>query len=78
MIEKILEGKTFDLDEVEVMRDRKPSPVPLTASEVHEVVDELELADAKVRLKTLKAENESLAAENGRLRARVEELEASQ
>ena len=45
---------------------------------VHEVLDELDLADAKSRLKTLKAENESLAAENERLRARVEELEASQ
>ena len=74
VIEKLLEGKSFiDLDELEVMRDRKPS--------VHEVLDELdqlELADAKVRLKTLKAEKKSLLAENERLRARVKELEASQ
>ena len=74
---EIVERGVGVLDEVEVMRDRKPSPVPLTASEVHEVVDELELADAKVRLKTLKAENESLAAENWRLRAHVEELDES-
>ena len=69
VIEKILEGKTFDLDEVEVMRNRnlkvwKPAP------------EELDLAWAASRLHL--AEKESLAAENERLRARVEELEASQ
>ena len=69
VIEKILEGKTFDLDEVEVMRNRnlkvwKPAP------------EELDLAWAASRLHL--AEKESLAAENERLRARVKELEASQ
>ena len=70
VIEKLLEGKSFiDLDEVEVMRDRnlkvwKPAP------------EELDLAWAASRLHL--AEKESLAAENERLRARVEELEASQ
>ena len=70
LIEKLLEGKTVDLDhEVEVMRNRnlkvwKPAP------------EELDLAWAASRLHL--AEKESLAAENERLRARVEELEASQ
>ena len=67
----------IDLEEVEVMRDRKPCPVR-EYHEVREVVDELDLADAKARLKTLKADNKELAAENKRLRARVVELEASQ
>ena len=70
VIEKLLEGKTVDLDhEVEVMRNRnlkvwKPAP------------EELDLAWAASRLHL--AEKESLAAENEQLRARVEELEASQ
>ena len=58
------------------MRDRKPCPVQ-EYHEMRETLDELDLYDAKVRIKTLKAENKSLAAENERLRARVEELDES-
>ena len=43
-----------------------------------ETLEALELASIASRVQILQAENKSLAAENERLRARVEELEASQ
>jgi len=45
---------------------------------LEEILEALDLASIASRVQILQAENESLAAENGRLRARVEELEASQ